>query len=78
MLRKEVRPMSLPLYYLLYYFGTYDELGHQFVTQRNTLVLPFLNSSVIIICVEAETLCVAHIEGKAGVMMGIRWERSAG
>lgn len=39
--------------------------------------LPFLSSSFIIICVEAVTLSVAHIEGYAGVMIGIQCDRSS-
>ena len=39
---------------------------------------PLLNSEVMIIWVEAVTLCVEHIAGYAGVMIGIRWARSPG
>lgn len=33
---------------------------------------PLANSEIITSCVEKDTLCVEHMEGKAGVMIGIR------
>ena len=35
-------------------------------------IIPLLNSEVMIIWFEAVTLCVEHMAGYAGVMIGIR------
>jgi hypothetical protein len=41
-------------------------------------MVPLLNSAVMMLWVDAVTLCVAHIEGYAGVMIGMRCVLSAG
>lgn len=71
MLCEQGGPLGLAINDLVDNFGTCRESVDCSTCLRSTL--PLLNSSVMICWVEAMTLCVAHIDGYAGVMIGIRW-----
>lgn len=77
MLSEEGGPLSLPSDDFVDDLGTYGS-EHIDSSSCSTAALPLLNSSVMMCCVEAITLWVAHIDGYAGVIMGMRWFRSCG
>jgi hypothetical protein len=74
---KKLRPIRRSDDYLIHNIRPLDEVLVP-PPSREVPRKPFLNSSVITICVEAVTLWVAHIAGYAGVMIGIRCARSLG
>ncbi len=47
-------------------------------TRRLNPNAPLRNSSLITSSVDVDTLCVEHMEGYAGVMMGMMWFLSVG
>lgn len=78
MLDKEFRPLSTTNNDFVDNVSTWMRIEYVNLKSEKNMCLPLLNSSVVIICVEYVTLCVAHIAGYVGVMMGILCERSAG